>query len=715
MLHQHRYAQRLFKAIALLVTAYSAVLPVAHADEHLVFRPFIAGEGIVRPGSGERMQIYAKYNPQLCFEHYEYNGPGTYRFKQRKCDTNNHRQYFTFDYSNRFPGTLLIKTWPDGGVLTDNTRGLQGFILGDKPETPDGGAWKENKSQGSGSGSVFLDLTASIQVTWPTFNFGEKVTYWQHVEIYCNGKKSVTDPDNKFPAERVDTCTDIEFYFAEKGKTECFDGTGGNGEGYNIGIDHCNGGGNQKWGVRRIPNEKTPDPWNAARAFSIKPKKQENNCLTSLPDGSVKLRACGTVNITEKMYVLNGGRIINTTPGKECLGAEFRSSACVAKNPLITTATMSVEALTGAGWKITDQGLLLNKYGECLTVSGDTVVKANCGNRDDQIWNIINASEGDVSALKAARSNAAATTLLAPLPSETPPSTAGSRPAFSFRSKINTDYCVDMAGGVAGAANLYWCNGGTPQQLLYNYAGPNTFAVADQQGKAMCLTANGAKKPLSFIACNGSAQQIWTVTGNEDTTALRNPEIDQCLDLADGKAVNGTPLYAWDCHGRANQQWAAVRVMSYFAETFRAPAPTAAAAPTSFANIKLQTNHPAPNAMCIDIDRANDKSPLLWQCHGEYNQRFTIDTAKSAVRYKDRCMTMVALPAAQSEGGQLAAISFNACDNSVAQRWTATAQGQLKHDSGKCADISKMRNDNGAPIVAWPCTNGSNQSWKPAP
>jgi Ricin-type beta-trefoil lectin domain len=105
----------------------------------------------------------------------------------------------------------------------------------------------------------------------------------------------------------------------------------------------------------------------------------------------------------------------------------------------------------------------------------------------------------------------------------------------------------------------------------------------------------------------------------------------------------------------------------------------------------------------------------LWQCHGEYNQRFTIDTAKSAVRYKDRCMTMVTLPAAQSEGGQLAAISFNACDNSVAQRWTATAQGQLKHDSGKCADISKMRNDNGAPIVAWPCTNGSNQSWKPAP
>ncbi len=716
MQFQRNYSQPLFKGLALLLTAYCAALPSAHADEHLVFRPFIVGDQIVRPGSGEKMQIFAKYNPQLCFEHYEYDGPGTYRFKQRKCDPNNYRQYFVFDYSNRFPGTVLIKTWPDGAVLTDNTRGLQAFRLSDKPQTPEGGVWKAGKTQGSSTGFVMLDLTASIKVNLPTFDFGPKHISWQHVEVDCNGKQFASNPDNKFPAERLDSCTDVEFYFAQNGKRECFDGTGGNGEGYNIGIDHCNGGGNQHWGVRHVEAWRNgPTGWNAARAFFISPKNQDKNCVVNLADGSAKLRVCNSVAINEKTYVLSYGRIINTTPGKECLGADFRGAPCTTKSPFVNNAVMSDDALTGAGWKITDQGLLRNKYGECLTMAGDAVVKASCGNREDQVWNITSASDNDVNQLKSMRSNAAATTLMASLPSDVRPNHMGARRGMSLTTKANSDYCLDMAGGIAGPAIVYWCHGGAPQQLHQDYAGPNTYAVADLQGKPMCLTANGARKQLSFTACNGGAQQTWMLTGYDSTVFLRNPEINQCLDLANGNAVNGNPVTAWDCDRSGNQQWGLTTLVTYLADSVASPATVIGTATTSsFANIKLQTNHPAPNAMCIDIDRGNDKSPVLWQCHGEYNQRFTIDTAKSVVRYKDRCMTVVALPAAQSDGGQLAAISFNACDNSMAQKWTATAQGQLKNDSGKCADISKMRNDNGAPIMAWPCHTGTNQSWKPA-
>ncbi len=71
-------------------------------------------------------------------------------------------------------------------------------------------------------------------------------------------------------------------------------------------------------------------------------------------------------------------------------------------------------------------------------------------------------------------------------------------------------------------------------------------------------TANGS--PVILWPClTGAWSQQWLPTA---TGAFYNPVSGHCLDVAQGRIDNGTPLQLWDCHQGNAQRWSATGLAS---------------------------------------------------------------------------------------------------------------------------------------------------------
>ncbi|MDI6098787.1 ThuA domain-containing protein [Actinoplanes sp. NEAU-A12] len=113
--------------------------------------------------------------------------------------------------------------------------------------------------------------------------------------------------------------------------------------------------------------------------------------------------------------------------------------------------------------------------------------------------------------------------------------------------------CLDVAGG--GSADgtriqLWTCNGSAAQVWAVSgqvWRNPASNKCLDVAGGG---TANGTK--VQLWTCNGSAAQNWGVRSDR---TVRNPQSNRCLDVSEAKPDNGRQIHIWDCLGAANQQW----------------------------------------------------------------------------------------------------------------------------------------------------------------
>ena len=113
--------------------------------------------------------------------------------------------------------------------------------------------------------------------------------------------------------------------------------------------------------------------------------------------------------------------------------------------------------------------------------------------------------------------------------------------------------CLDTNGGTFTdntKEQIWTCHNGAGQTWTSSGGTLNT------DGGAYCLTVKGASTSKGaatiLYACNGGANQRWSVNSNGTITA---PNTGLCLDVTGGATANGTVVETWTCNGGAGQQW----------------------------------------------------------------------------------------------------------------------------------------------------------------
>lgn len=111
-----------------------------------------------------------------------------------------------------------------------------------------------------------------------------------------------------------------------------------------------------------------------------------------------------------------------------------------------------------------------------------------------------------------------------------------------------TGYMVHDSGGTAVTAN--WAG----QAAISGFRGYGPIQI-----NGRCLTTSGpAGQPLRWQNCvRGNKAQIWALSNKR-----LNNELGWCADVEGNRQGAGARLVAWQCHGAANQQFKAHRLVS---------------------------------------------------------------------------------------------------------------------------------------------------------
>ncbi|GIF64009.1 alpha-galactosidase [Asanoa ishikariensis] len=115
----------------------------------------------------------------------------------------------------------------------------------------------------------------------------------------------------------------------------------------------------------------------------------------------------------------------------------------------------------------------------------------------------------------------------------------------------------------------------------------------------------------------------------------------------------------------------------------------------------------AASGKCLDVPQssgANGTQPIIWDCNGGTNQRWTRDG--QTVRALGKCLD-APLNAAAGSKAQLWD-----CNGGANQRWTFGSDGTARGEqSGLCLDVDRNLTTNGTVVLLWNCTAAANQRW----
>ncbi|WP_240359445.1 ricin-type beta-trefoil lectin domain protein [Pyxidicoccus trucidator] len=119
---------------------------------------------------------------------------------------------------------------------------------------------------------------------------------------------------------------------------------------------------------------------------------------------------------------------------------------------------------------------------------------------------------------------------------------------------------------------------------------------------------------------------------------------------------------------------------------------------------------------CLDADgnyQGADGVPTqLWDCHGEGNQRWTLQSDGTVQDPGGKCLS-VDWRNGIANGTP---VVLGQCTGTLNQKWLRQADGSLRGATGRCLDA--FWNDswpNGTRTVLWDCNGGLNQKWTVVP
>ncbi|QDY11650.1 alpha-galactosidase [Micromonospora sp. HM134] len=110
---------------------------------------------------------------------------------------------------------------------------------------------------------------------------------------------------------------------------------------------------------------------------------------------------------------------------------------------------------------------------------------------------------------------------------------------------------------------------------------------------------------------------------------------------------------------------------------------------------------------CLDVPQsntANGTQPVIWDCNGAANQRWTANgqTLQALGKCLDAPLNATAGTKAQIWD----------CNGGTNQQWTFNANGTISNvQSGLCLDVNNNGTANGTTVLLWTCTGATNQRW----
>jgi alpha-galactosidase len=118
----------------------------------------------------------------------------------------------------------------------------------------------------------------------------------------------------------------------------------------------------------------------------------------------------------------------------------------------------------------------------------------------------------------------------------------------------------------------------------------------------------------------------------------------------------------------------------------------------------------AASGRCLDVpnsNTANGTQPVIWDCNGAANQRWT--TSGQSIQALGKCLEA---PATAAPGTKA---QLWDCNNGTSQQWTLNADGTIRNtQSGLCLDVDRNLTANGTVVLLWTCSTAANQRWSRA-
>ncbi|MGI5175250.1 glycoside hydrolase family 27 protein [Dactylosporangium sp. CA-152071] len=115
----------------------------------------------------------------------------------------------------------------------------------------------------------------------------------------------------------------------------------------------------------------------------------------------------------------------------------------------------------------------------------------------------------------------------------------------------------------------------------------------------------------------------------------------------------------------------------------------------------------AASGRCLDVPNsstANGTQPVIWDCNGGTNQRWTVDG--QTIQALGKCLDA---PVNATAGAKA---QLWDCNGGTNQQWTLNADGTVRGTaSGLCLDVDHNLTANGTVVLLWTCTAAANQRW----
>ncbi|GAA0514716.1 lipase [Paractinoplanes deccanensis] len=115
----------------------------------------------------------------------------------------------------------------------------------------------------------------------------------------------------------------------------------------------------------------------------------------------------------------------------------------------------------------------------------------------------------------------------------------------------------------------------------------------------------------------------------------------------------------------------------------------------------------AGSGRCLDVpngNSANGTQPIIWDCTGAANQRWT--TAGQTLQALGKCLDS---PTGATAGAK---VQIWDCSGAANQRWNRNANGTISNvASGLCLDVRANATAAGSLVQLWTCTAAANQVW----
>ena len=135
--------------------------------------------------------------------------------------------------------------------------------------------------------------------------------------------------------------------------------------------------------------------------------------------------------------------------------------------------------------------------------------------------------------------------------------------------------------------------------------------------------------------------------------------------------------------------------------------PTSAAPTTPGSPGSTTTFVSDASGRCLDVpnsNSANGTQPVIWDCNGGANQRWTV--SGQTLQALGKCLDS---PLNATAGSK---VQLWDCNGGANQRWNLNSNGTISNvQNGLCVDVDRNLTANGTVVLLWNCSGAANQRW----